>query len=199
MPPQSVKQCFRYCFRLAFFRQVRRHASQPVGVRTNQSNNQSLHRSAVRLYAQRITEKNKQLQAGPYQLNPHTVQIQSLLKSRHMIRQSRPAFLQQCEFTLIIVVWAAGARMIKQGTDGLSRGDLFNGVLAGDNFTEHIPLNRAALELSPVLEAWLQVRSQGRNDCLHLILRAGARAGCLLDAHLFGCPPAIAAGVLEFL
>ncbi|KAL7581700.1 hypothetical protein ACA910_022243 [Epithemia clementina (nom. ined.)] len=29
------------------------------------------------------------------------------------------------------VVWVAGSRMIDQGTDGLSRGDLMNGVLAG--------------------------------------------------------------------
>ncbi|KAL7567716.1 hypothetical protein ACA910_012051 [Epithemia clementina (nom. ined.)] len=31
----------------------------------------------------------------------------------------------------IHVIWVAGTRMIEQGTDGLSRRDLMNGVLAG--------------------------------------------------------------------
>jgi hypothetical protein len=48
----------------------------------------------------------------------------------------------------IVVVWVAGTRMIAQGSDGLSRGDFFNGVLAGKDFLSFIPLDKGALELS---------------------------------------------------
>jgi hypothetical protein len=43
------------------------------------------------------------------------------------------------------VVWIAGTRMISQGTDGLSRGDLTSGVMAGDDFLSHIPLDKGHL------------------------------------------------------
>ncbi|KAL7572454.1 hypothetical protein ACA910_006630 [Epithemia clementina (nom. ined.)] len=39
------------------------------------------------------------------------------------------------------VVWIAGTRMIAQGTDGLSHGDLVDGVLAGDAMLEFVPLH----------------------------------------------------------
>jgi hypothetical protein len=57
----------------------------------------------------------------------------------------------------IQVVWVAGSRMIKRGTDGLSRGDLFNGILARKNYLDYIPLNRGALEQLPELEEWLKL------------------------------------------
>jgi hypothetical protein len=37
-------------------------------------------------------------------------------------------------FIFIQFVWIAGTRMIWQGTDGLSRGDLTAGVMAGEHF-----------------------------------------------------------------
>jgi hypothetical protein len=43
-------------------------------------------------------------------------------------------------------IWIAGKRMIQQGTDGLSRGDLTSGVMAGDDFLKHVPLNLSAME-----------------------------------------------------
>ena len=55
------------------------------------------------------------------------------------------------------VIWIAGTRMIAQGTDGLSRGDLTSGVMAGDEFLSHIPLDQGALERSPALEKWLKL------------------------------------------
>ena len=54
------------------------------------------------------------------------------------------------------IVWIAGTRMISQGTDGLSRGDLTSGVMAGDEFLSHIPLDQGAFERSPALKVWLK-------------------------------------------
>lgn len=38
------------------------------------------------------------------------------------------------------VIWVAGTRMIEQGTDGFSRGDLENGVATGVNMLTYVPL-----------------------------------------------------------
>jgi hypothetical protein len=47
---------------------------------------------------------------------------------------------------IIHVVWFAGTRMKEQGSDGLSRGDLTGGVMVGDSFLKHIPLNKTVLD-----------------------------------------------------
>ena len=54
------------------------------------------------------------------------------------------------------MVWIAGTRMIAQGTDGLLRGDLTSGVMAGDVFLSHIPLDQGAFERSLALKDWLK-------------------------------------------
>jgi hypothetical protein len=67
--------------------------------------------------------------------------------------------LRKLEITgqlIIHMVWVAGTRMIKQGTDGLSRGDLFTGVMAGKAFLEFVPISKGALEQSPELEEWIR-------------------------------------------
>jgi hypothetical protein len=57
---------------------------------------------------------------------------------------------------LFQVIWIAGTQMISQGTDGLSRGDLTSGVMAGDDFLSHIPMNQGAFERSPELKEWME-------------------------------------------
>jgi hypothetical protein len=52
------------------------------------------------------------------------------------------------------IIWVAGTRMIAQGTDGLSRGDLSNGVMAGESMLSFVPLNKSALDRSPELGDW---------------------------------------------
>ena len=37
------------------------------------------------------------------------------------------------------LIWVAGTRMIQQGTDGLSRGDLLNGVMSGAGMLAYVP------------------------------------------------------------
>ncbi|KAL7565279.1 hypothetical protein ACA910_014571 [Epithemia clementina (nom. ined.)] len=49
----------------------------------------------------------------------------------------------------IHVIWVAGMRMIAQGTDGLSRGDLMGGVLSGMDMLNFVPLNKSVEERQP--------------------------------------------------
>jgi hypothetical protein len=67
------------------------------------------------------------------------------------VRKAEMAYSLQVQ-----VVWIAGTRMISQGTDGLSRGDLTSGVMAGDEFLSHIPLNQGAFDRSPDLKELLE-------------------------------------------
>ena len=60
------------------------------------------------------------------------------------------------------VIWVAGTRMIEQGTDGLSRGDLMTGVMAGGDMLMYVPLNKSAEERQPGLVDWLK-------DCAPLL------------------------------
>jgi hypothetical protein len=58
-------------------------------------------------------------------------------------------------YIFIRFIWIAGTRMIEQGTDGLSRGDLSNGVMAGEHFLKFVPLNKTAFQRQPLLEEWI--------------------------------------------
>ena len=50
----------------------------------------------------------------------------------------------------------AGTRMIAQGTDGVSRGCLAQGVMGGEAMTAFIPIHQSAVERSPALLQWIQ-------------------------------------------
>jgi hypothetical protein len=49
----------------------------------------------------------------------------------------------------IYVIHISGKRMIGHGTDGLSRGNLTEGVMAGQNFLDFFPLEQTVLDRSP--------------------------------------------------
>lgn len=49
------------------------------------------------------------------------------------------------------VIHVSGTRMIAQGTDGLSRGEMLEGVIDGDPMLKHIPLHLLAVQRSPKL------------------------------------------------
>jgi hypothetical protein len=55
----------------------------------------------------------------------------------------------------IYIFHVSGKRMIKQGTDGLSRGNFTEGSMKGKSVIEYIPFNLTALERSPTLKPWL--------------------------------------------
>jgi hypothetical protein len=54
------------------------------------------------------------------------------------------------------VVHISGKRMIAQGTDGLSIGDLDAGVMRGDSMLAFVPLHLGALDRSPTVLDWVQ-------------------------------------------
>ena len=53
------------------------------------------------------------------------------------------------------VIWVAGTRMIAQGTDGLSRGDLMTGVMAGSDMLLYVPLNKTVVQRQEGVVDWL--------------------------------------------
>jgi hypothetical protein len=54
------------------------------------------------------------------------------------------------------MIHVPGTRMIQQGTDGLSRGVLTEGVMAGKQMLSFVPLHQGALERQPALLGWIQ-------------------------------------------
>lgn len=52
-------------------------------------------------------------------------------------------------------IHVAGTRMIQQGTDGLSRGDLDEGVMKHGGILEYVPLHLNALERQKLISEWL--------------------------------------------
>ena len=100
----------------------------------------------------------------------------------------------------INMVWIAGTRMIAQGTDGLSRGDLTSGVMAGDSFLSHIPLNLEAFSRSKALQGWLE-SALPREWCW---LKTGEDwfrlpFGDAMGRYVWNPPPALADVALEQL
>ena len=72
-----------------------------------------------------------------------------------------------CSINLIHV---SGTRMIEQGTDGLSRGDLLEGVLNGQRMLSFIPLHLSALEREPGLKDWISTWARtGRKEPLEYL------------------------------
>lgn len=52
-------------------------------------------------------------------------------------------------------VWVAGTRMIDQGTDGLSRGDIVSGIMGGEEFLSFVPVSLTVEQRSPEVSKWL--------------------------------------------
>ena len=53
----------------------------------------------------------------------------------------RLKMMQLHEGLFLYVLWISGTRMIEQGTNRLSRGDLNEGVMAGKDFLSLLPLD----------------------------------------------------------
>lgn len=53
------------------------------------------------------------------------------------------------------LIHVAGSHMIKQGTDGGSRGDLNQGMMDGKPMLKHVFLHLLALKRSSLLETWV--------------------------------------------
>jgi hypothetical protein len=60
-------------------------------------------------------------------------------------------------------IWIAGTRMIWQGTDGLSRGDLTAGVMTGERFLSYVPINQTAFHRHGPLKEWIMRTLPGQH------------------------------------
>ena len=56
----------------------------------------------------------------------------------------------------ILVTHVSGKRMIAQGTDGVSRGNLSEGVMSGKPMAEFLPFHLSALDRAPALLPWVR-------------------------------------------
>ena len=64
--------------------------------------------------------------------------------------------LEMHEGCVLHVIHVAGSRMIKQGTDGLSRGDVGEGVMGGSEMLSFVPLHLSVTERSPEVVKWIK-------------------------------------------
>lgn len=71
----------------------------------------------------------------------------SLILRLHKIQMDTGAFFH--------VILVSGHRMIAQGTDGLSRGSTYEGVLSGTPMLQFVPLHLSALQREPTLHQWV--------------------------------------------
>jgi len=56
----------------------------------------------------------------------------------------------------LILLHVSGKRMIQQGTDGLSRGSMNEGVMNKGSILDHVPLHVTSIETSPTLLGWIR-------------------------------------------
>jgi hypothetical protein len=99
------------------------------------------------------------------------------------------------------VVWVAGTRMINQGSDRLSRGDLTSGVMrGGEDFLDHTPLNESAWERSPKFEQWMRKALPG-NGWSWLAIEGWFEEAFQdpMGRYVWAPPPALALVALEQL
>ena len=120
-------------------------------------------------------------------------------KSRQLFELMLELRELQMEGRLFIhLIWVSGLRMIAQGTDGASRGDLSNGVLAGQDMLSFVPLNKGVDVRSQELVAWFS------DTFVDTHFQALTPKGWFLEAHETGNfiwtpPPAAADVALEQL
>ena len=69
-----------------------------------------------------------------------------------VLRLRKLEMREQCKIHIFHV---AGTRMIAQGSDGLSRGDLTEGVMTGGSMKSFVPTHLGALERSPIVKDWI--------------------------------------------
>jgi hypothetical protein len=101
----------------------------------------------------------------------------------------------------LVVSHVSGLRMIAEGGDGVSRGILNEGVMAGESMLSFIPLNLSAKERSESLVPWIQDWVKGEVECLEPIdwfqLGHDIRGWTLPPGDLFQ-RPIIGAGVFAW-
>jgi hypothetical protein len=105
--------------------------------------------------------------------------------------------LEMTGMLIIHMVWVAGTRMIRQGTDGLSREDLCTGVMAGKDFLDYVPIDKGALDQSPELEEWIRETLKRKKSWNVLTKEGWFEEGFEDGNHIWAPPPVIADAVLD--
>ncbi|KAL7580012.1 hypothetical protein ACA910_005001 [Epithemia clementina (nom. ined.)] len=85
-----------------------------------------------------ILTDNQHAESAFYCGTAKSLEVFDLIFRLHQILIKGQAFIH--------IIWVMGRRMIAQGTDGLSRADLTNGVMRGVSMFDFIPLAKTALE-----------------------------------------------------
>ena len=79
----------------------------------------------------------------------------------------RLTILQSSSKVKLHIIHVAGTRMIQQGSDGLSRGNLLEGVMKGEEMLSFVPIHKSAIEEQTNLEDWIKSWApDGRNAIL---------------------------------
>jgi hypothetical protein len=94
------------------------------------------------------------------------------------------------------VIHVVGTQMIEQGTDGGSRGDLSQGVMAGEPMLKYVPLHLSALDRSPQLEQWVRSWWDEGHVELTTLQPSGWFEEGQSDGNFLWCPPPAAADVV---
>ena len=108
--------------------------------------------------------------------------------------------LRLLEMRLGIIIRAidvSGKRMIQVGVDGVSRGDLNAGVLAGANMPSFVPLHLSAVDRSEELLSWLL--SWTGNNTVVLGKSDWPRPHSNCGTYVWAAAPAAAGAALEWL
>ena len=105
--------------------------------------------------------------------------------------------LQMAGDIFIHVIHIAGTRMIEEGTDGLSRGNINEGVMTGKDILSYIPLHLSALERQKELTSWvLSWAATGEEANNYKILAPGEwYTTGQREGHCIWMPPPAAADV----
>jgi hypothetical protein len=106
--------------------------------------------------------------------------------------------LEMNQDMIIHVIHVSGKRMISQGTDGLSRSDLSEGVMVGKPMRSFIPLHLNAMEREPTLREWLRCLTKGLSANV-LTPEDWFGKGHTGGTHIWTPPPAAAEVVVEQL
>jgi hypothetical protein len=101
---------------------------------------------------------------------------------------------------LLHVIHVAGTRMIDEGADGGSRGDLSQGAMSGQPVLDFIPLHLSALERSAEVEPWIRSWwDKERGDLVNLTPEGWFDEGQTEGCFLWSPPPAAADAVVDQL
>ncbi|KAL7560094.1 hypothetical protein ACA910_005352 [Epithemia clementina (nom. ined.)] len=97
------------------------------------------------------------------------------------------------------LIWVAGTCMIEQGTDGLSRGDLLTGVLAGGNMLEFAPLHLSCEAREPGILRFCTDVTRGIFSMSYIDPTGWFDISSTMSHHIWLPPPAAASIAVEKL